>query len=153
MPVAQSQDHYINSSKGCPSIRESFPLCCFLLHKMSLLPLWRHCQWRFSIAQHWWIPQGCCWMWRPEYFNVSTIDSVCGKYGPDARKVLLCLASRVVIYTDLTDVGAYFVSASKHKQYDYFTLTKIFPAFMTQMDTVPYQREKLINHVTTFVNI
>jgi hypothetical protein len=30
MPKAQSPAHYINSSKGCPSITESFPLC-FLL--------------------------------------------------------------------------------------------------------------------------
>jgi hypothetical protein len=29
MPVAQSPDHYINSSKGCPSITESFPLVVF----------------------------------------------------------------------------------------------------------------------------
>jgi hypothetical protein len=31
MPVAQSPDHYINSSKGCPSITESFPLVVFLV--------------------------------------------------------------------------------------------------------------------------
>jgi hypothetical protein len=31
MPVAQSPALYINSSKGCPSITESFPLCCFLV--------------------------------------------------------------------------------------------------------------------------
>jgi hypothetical protein len=31
MPVAQSPAHYINSSKGCPSITESFPLCCLLV--------------------------------------------------------------------------------------------------------------------------
>jgi hypothetical protein len=31
MPVAQSQAHYINSSKGCPSITESFPLVGFLV--------------------------------------------------------------------------------------------------------------------------
>jgi hypothetical protein len=49
MPVAQSPAHYINSSKGCPSITESFPLCCLLLHKMSLSPLSRHCQWQFAI--------------------------------------------------------------------------------------------------------
>jgi hypothetical protein len=30
MPVAQSPAHYINSSKGCPSITESFPLWVFL---------------------------------------------------------------------------------------------------------------------------
>jgi hypothetical protein len=29
MPVAQSPDHYINSSKGFPSITESFPLVGF----------------------------------------------------------------------------------------------------------------------------
>jgi hypothetical protein len=29
MPVAQSPAHYINSSKGCPSITESFPLFFF----------------------------------------------------------------------------------------------------------------------------
>jgi hypothetical protein len=29
MPVAQSPDHYINSSKGCPSITESLPLGIF----------------------------------------------------------------------------------------------------------------------------
>jgi hypothetical protein len=29
MPVAQSPAHYINSSKGCPSITESFPLGFF----------------------------------------------------------------------------------------------------------------------------
>jgi hypothetical protein len=38
MPVAQSPAHYINSSKGCPSITESFPLCCLLEHKMLLSP-------------------------------------------------------------------------------------------------------------------
>jgi hypothetical protein len=31
MPVAQSPAHYINSSKGCPSITESFPLCFLLV--------------------------------------------------------------------------------------------------------------------------
>jgi hypothetical protein len=31
MPVAQSPAHYINSSKGCPSITESFPLVFFLV--------------------------------------------------------------------------------------------------------------------------
>jgi hypothetical protein len=31
MPVAQSPAHYINSSKGCPSITESFRLVCFLV--------------------------------------------------------------------------------------------------------------------------
>jgi hypothetical protein len=31
MPAAQSPAHYINSSKGCPSITESFPLYCFLV--------------------------------------------------------------------------------------------------------------------------
>jgi hypothetical protein len=31
MPVAQSPDHYINSSKGCPSITEPFPLVVFLV--------------------------------------------------------------------------------------------------------------------------
>jgi hypothetical protein len=31
MPVAQSPAHYINSSKGCPSITESFPLCFLLI--------------------------------------------------------------------------------------------------------------------------
>jgi hypothetical protein len=31
MPVAQSPAHYINSSKGCPSITEYFQLCCFLV--------------------------------------------------------------------------------------------------------------------------
>jgi hypothetical protein len=31
MPVAQSPAHYINSSIGCPSITESFPLVCFLV--------------------------------------------------------------------------------------------------------------------------
>jgi hypothetical protein len=31
MPVAQSPDHYINSSKGCPSITESFLLVGFLV--------------------------------------------------------------------------------------------------------------------------
>jgi hypothetical protein len=30
MPIAQSPAHYINSSKGCPSITESFPLVVFL---------------------------------------------------------------------------------------------------------------------------
>jgi hypothetical protein len=30
MPVAQSPSHYINSSKGCPSIAESFPLVVVL---------------------------------------------------------------------------------------------------------------------------
>jgi hypothetical protein len=51
MPVAQSPAHYVNSSKGCPSITESFPLFCILLHKMSLSPLSRHCQWRFAIVK------------------------------------------------------------------------------------------------------
>jgi hypothetical protein len=51
MPVAQSLAHYINSSKGCPSITESFPLCCLLLHKLLLSPLSRHCQWRFAIRR------------------------------------------------------------------------------------------------------
>jgi hypothetical protein len=45
MPVAQSPAHYINSSKGCASITESFPLCFLLEHKMSLSPLARHCEW------------------------------------------------------------------------------------------------------------
>jgi hypothetical protein len=49
MPVAQSPAHYINSSKGCPSITESFPLCFLLVNKMSLSPLARHCQWRNPI--------------------------------------------------------------------------------------------------------
>jgi hypothetical protein len=31
MPVAQSPAHYINSSKGCSSITESFPLCFLLV--------------------------------------------------------------------------------------------------------------------------
>jgi hypothetical protein len=31
MPVAQSPAHYINISKGCPSITESFPLVGFLV--------------------------------------------------------------------------------------------------------------------------
>jgi hypothetical protein len=31
MPVAHSPAHYINSSKGCSFITESFPLCCFLV--------------------------------------------------------------------------------------------------------------------------
>jgi hypothetical protein len=31
MPVAQSPDHYINSSIGCPSITESFLLGFFLV--------------------------------------------------------------------------------------------------------------------------
>jgi hypothetical protein len=31
MPVAQSPAHYINSSKGYPSITESFPLVVFLV--------------------------------------------------------------------------------------------------------------------------
>jgi hypothetical protein len=31
MTVAQSPAHYINSSKGCPSITESFPLVVFLV--------------------------------------------------------------------------------------------------------------------------
>jgi hypothetical protein len=31
MPVAQSPAHYINSSKGCHSITESFPLVVFLV--------------------------------------------------------------------------------------------------------------------------
>jgi hypothetical protein len=31
MPVAQSPAHYINSSKGCPSITESFPLVFLVL--------------------------------------------------------------------------------------------------------------------------
>jgi hypothetical protein len=31
MPVVQSLAHYINSSKGCPSITESFPLVVFLV--------------------------------------------------------------------------------------------------------------------------
>jgi hypothetical protein len=31
MPVAESPVHYKNSSKGCPSITESFPLCYLLL--------------------------------------------------------------------------------------------------------------------------
>jgi hypothetical protein len=52
MPVAQSPAHYINSSKGCPSITESFPLCCLLVHKMSLLQLLRHCQWRNPYETH-----------------------------------------------------------------------------------------------------
>jgi hypothetical protein len=30
MPVAQSLALYINSSKGCPSITESFPIVVFL---------------------------------------------------------------------------------------------------------------------------
>jgi hypothetical protein len=50
MPVAHSSAHYINSSKGCPSITESFLLCCLLLHKMLLSPLSRHCQSRFAIV-------------------------------------------------------------------------------------------------------
>jgi hypothetical protein len=29
MPVVQSPAHYINSSKGCPFITESFPLVVF----------------------------------------------------------------------------------------------------------------------------
>jgi hypothetical protein len=45
MLVAQSPAHNINSSKGCPFITESFPLCCLLVHKMWLSPLARHCQW------------------------------------------------------------------------------------------------------------
>jgi hypothetical protein len=45
MPVAQSPAHYIISSKGCPSITESFLLCYLLVHKRSLSPLVRHCQW------------------------------------------------------------------------------------------------------------
>jgi hypothetical protein len=54
MPVAQSPAHNINSSKGCPSITESFPLCCLLVHTMSLSPLARHCQWHNPVAQpHW----------------------------------------------------------------------------------------------------
>jgi hypothetical protein len=43
--VAQSPAHYINSSKGCSSITEFFPLCFLLVHKISLSPLARHCQW------------------------------------------------------------------------------------------------------------
>jgi hypothetical protein len=31
MPVAQSPAPYINSSKGCPSITDSFPLVWFLV--------------------------------------------------------------------------------------------------------------------------
>jgi hypothetical protein len=31
MPVVQLLAHYINSSKGCPSITESFPLCFLLV--------------------------------------------------------------------------------------------------------------------------
>jgi hypothetical protein len=31
MPVSQSPAHYINSSKGCPSLTESFPLVVFLV--------------------------------------------------------------------------------------------------------------------------
>jgi hypothetical protein len=31
MPVAHSPAHYINSSKGCPSITESFPLVFFFV--------------------------------------------------------------------------------------------------------------------------
>jgi hypothetical protein len=31
MQVAQSPAHYINRSKGCSSITESFPLCFFLV--------------------------------------------------------------------------------------------------------------------------
>jgi hypothetical protein len=31
MPEAQSPAHYINRSKGCPSITESFPLCFLLV--------------------------------------------------------------------------------------------------------------------------
>jgi hypothetical protein len=31
MPVAQSPAHYINTSKGCPSFTESFPLCYLLV--------------------------------------------------------------------------------------------------------------------------
>jgi hypothetical protein len=31
MPVAQSPAHFINSSRGCPSITESFPLCFILV--------------------------------------------------------------------------------------------------------------------------
>jgi hypothetical protein len=31
MPVAQSPAHNINSSKGCPSITESFPLFGYLV--------------------------------------------------------------------------------------------------------------------------
>jgi hypothetical protein len=42
MPVAQSPANYINSSKGCASITESFLLCFLLVHKMSLSPLARH---------------------------------------------------------------------------------------------------------------
>jgi hypothetical protein len=35
MPVAQSPAHYINSTKGCPSITESFPLVVFCLRPVS----------------------------------------------------------------------------------------------------------------------
>jgi hypothetical protein len=45
MPLAQSPAHYINSSKGCPSITEPFPLCFLLVHKMLLSPQARHRQW------------------------------------------------------------------------------------------------------------
>jgi hypothetical protein len=38
---SHTHTHYINSSKGCPSITESFPL---LVHKMLLSPLAQHCQ-------------------------------------------------------------------------------------------------------------
>jgi hypothetical protein len=51
MPVAQSPARYINSSKGCPSITESFPLCFLLVQKMSLSPLARHCQWCNPIGE------------------------------------------------------------------------------------------------------
>jgi hypothetical protein len=52
MPVAQSPAHFINSSNCCPSMTESFPLCCLLVHKMSLLPLARYCQWCNPIVGH-----------------------------------------------------------------------------------------------------
>jgi hypothetical protein len=48
MRLAQSPAHYINSSKGCPSITESFPLVGFLVlwATVAALPVVQpHCDW------------------------------------------------------------------------------------------------------------
>jgi hypothetical protein len=49
MPVAQSPAHYINSSKGCPSITESFPLAFFLVLCATVAAL--------SVVQPHWSPK------------------------------------------------------------------------------------------------
>jgi hypothetical protein len=53
MPVAQSPAHYINSSKGCPSITESFLLCYFfvLCATVTALPVVEpHCYIVFALS-------------------------------------------------------------------------------------------------------